>query len=247
MIVYPTIELQNGKCVSLKRGHLDQPMIWHVNPVEIACEYADAGAAWIHITDFDAIEGRDSNRELIIEIIRQCGVSVQLGGGIRTLEHVADWIDLGAGRVVIGTAAVKDPDMVKQAAKLHPDQVVLAIDVFKGKILTDGWRQESAFAASDFVKAFDGVPLAAVLFTDIDADLEDRESGASEVTALAEATRSPVIASGLVRTLDDVSMLKYAGSVSGVIIGRALFNKTIDLTEALQIARPEPEPVADFI
>ena len=131
MIVYPTIELLNRKCVSLYRGRMNEPAIWHVDPVKKAIEFANAGAEWLQITDFNAIDGDDGNAALITKIIHRCGVSVQLAGGFYTLERIDHWIDLGAGRIVMGTAAITQPNTVKKAAKLYPDQIVLALDVFK--------------------------------------------------------------------------------------------------------------------
>ena len=143
MIAYPTIELQNGKCVSLFRGRLEEASIWHVDPVKTAIGFAETGASWINITDFDAVEGKDWQADLIGEIINKCGIPVMLGGGFRSLEGVEFWLDRGVGRVVIGTAAVLSPDFVKTAAKRHPDQIVLAVDVFQGKVVTNGWRKPS--------------------------------------------------------------------------------------------------------
>jgi len=247
LILYPTIEILNGKCVSLTRGNLDQPEIWHVDPVKKAVEFADAGAEWMQITDFNAIDGDDSNEDLICEIIRAAGLPVQLAGGFRTMERIKSWMDWGVGRIVMSTAAVKNPDLVKHAAKLYPDQIVLSLDVFNGKILTDGWREETMFRPAEFLKAFDNEPLAGVIYTDINADLDGLEVATSGISTVASSTRLPVIASGLVRSVDDISMLKYAGQVSGAIVGRALFNRTIDLDEALAVARPQVETVADFI
>jgi phosphoribosylformimino-5-aminoimidazole carboxamide ribotide isomerase len=247
MIVYPTLEILDGKCVSLNRGRLDEPEIWHVDPVKTAREFADAGAEWMQITDFNAIMGNDDNADLIAEIIRTSGLSVQLAGGFRTLERIEHWIDQGAGRIVISTAAVKNPELVKRAARLHAEQIVVSLDVFNGKILTDGWREETVFGAEDFLKTFEGVPLAGVIFTDVNADIDGLEVVTSEISALSQVTRLPLIASGLVRTLDDVSVLKYAGHVSGAIIGRALFNKTVDLGEAIDVASSPAEKIAEFI
>ncbi|MCP5085320.1 MAG: 1-(5-phosphoribosyl)-5-[(5-phosphoribosylamino)methylideneamino] imidazole-4-carboxamide isomerase, partial [Rhodobacteraceae bacterium] len=216
MIVYPTIEILNGKCVSLKRGNLDQPEFWHVDPIAKAREFAEAGAEWMQITDFNAIDGDDSNAELMQEIIYTCGISVQLAGGFRTLERVDHWIDQGAGRIVIGTAAVHQPEVVKQAAQRYPDQIVVSVDVFNGKILTDGWRSETAFSVEGFLKSFEDAPLAGFLYTDVNADIDGLEVATSEVATVAEATRAPVIASGLVKGLDDVWVLGYGGQVSGV-------------------------------
>ncbi len=136
MILYPMIELLDGRCVSLFRGRIDEPHIWHVDPVAKAKSFAKAGAAWLHITDFDAMSGDERNTDLIREIIRTAGISVQMGGGFRSLERIAEWIDHGAGRIVVGTLALHQPDMVKEAAKLFPDQIVLAVDVFEGFVVS---------------------------------------------------------------------------------------------------------------
>ena len=144
MIVYPTIELQHGRCVSLNRGRIDEPMIWHVDPVDTARGFAEAGAEWMHLTDFDAIEGRDENSDLVEQIIRSAGIPVQLAGGFRTAAGVERWIDKGVGRIVISSLATRDPNTVKELAKRHPDQIVLSVDVWKGQVMVDGWRTVSA-------------------------------------------------------------------------------------------------------
>ena len=247
MILYPTIELQNGRCVSLNRGRLDEPHIWHVDPVEKAQEFAATGAEWLQVTDFDAIVGSDENQDLVAEIVRKAGVPVQLAGGVRTRERAEFWIDQGAGRVVIGTLATQDPEMVKAMAKFHPDQIVLAVDVWEGMVVSDGWRSKTAFAPSDFLAAFAHAPFAGVIITDIDSDIEDADASLGLVSHLAEMSKTPVIASGLVRSLDDISRLKYVSNVAGAIVGRALFRKTFELGEALALAQSSAEPVADFM
>lgn len=236
MILYPTIELQNGRCVSLFRGRLEEPQIWHVDPVQKAVEFAKAGAEWIHVTDFDAIAGDDRNRALIDEIIIKAGTPVQLGGGFRSLAAITDAVDRGVGRVVLSTIALLQPDLVKQAARSFPDQIVLAVDVYKGQIMSDGWRETSAYTPEEFLGWFDDDPLAAIIVTDIDADLDEAEDALALVTRLADVARAPVISRGIARSLDGISRLKYVPKVSGAIVGRALFDKTVDLQEALAIA-----------
>lgn len=247
MILYPTIELQNGHCVSLSRGDLNEPQIWHVDPVKKACEFAAVGAEWMHVTDFDALAKTGSNADLIEEIILHAGLPVQVAGGIRTMDQVEHWVEKGAGRVVIGTAAVLNPQFIHQAAKAYPDQIVLAVDVRDGLVTTDGWKSQSAFTPEAFVKAFVNVPLAGILYTDVNSDVGDSEGSLAVVSALAEMSRTPLIVSGLVKTVDDISRLKYIRNIAGAIVGRALFNRSIDLAEALELARPEAEPVAEFI
>ena len=247
MILYPMIELLDGRCVSLFRGRTEEPQIWHIDPAEKARSFAESGAEWVQITDFDAMSGDERNSDLIREIIRTVGIPVQLGGGFRSLERIADWINHGVGRIIVGTLALHQPDLVKEAAKLFPDQIVLAVDVYEGLVVSDGWRQKSAFTPSAFLKAFNNDPFAAIIVTDIGADLGDAEDSLALITQLASEARTPVIARGLTRTLDDLSRLKYVPFVSGALIGRALFDRSIDIEAALEVVKPEVESRAKFI
>lgn len=246
MRVYPTMELQNGRCVTLDKGRLDSAMLWHVDPVETARSWAAAGAEWMHLTDFDAIEGNDGNTELVEQIIRSAEIPVQLGGGMRSREIIEHWIDKGAGRIVVGTLAARDPELVKELAKRHPDQIVLSVDVWQGQVMTEGWRSSSAFTPEAFIEAFGDTPFAAIVVTDIDSDMEDVEAQLGLISGVAEKARTPVIASGVVRTADDLSRLAYIPNIAGALVGRALFRKEIDLAEALEVAQGSLEPVADF-
>ncbi|WP_171136423.1 HisA/HisF-related TIM barrel protein [Ruegeria sp. HKCCC1038] len=246
MMIYPTMELQNGRCVTLDKGRLEDALIWHVDPVETVRGWAAAGAEWMQLTDFDAIEGRDTNAALVEEIIRSAEIPVQLAGGMRTREHVEHWLDKGAGRIVIGTMAAWEPNLVKELAKLYPDQIVLAVDVWKGRVMTEGWRSQSAFTAEAFIDAFADTPFAAILVTDIDSDMEDVEAQLGLISGLAAQSRTPVIASGVVRSADDISRLAYIPNISGAILGRALFRKKLSLEDALRVARGAQEPVAQF-
>jgi phosphoribosylformimino-5-aminoimidazole carboxamide ribotide isomerase len=247
MIIYPTIEIQNGRCVSLHRGRLEEPSIWHVDPVATARSFAHAGAEWMHLTDFDAMSGSNKNHDLVLTIIREVGIPVQLGGGFRTRDRIEEWIDHGAGRIVVSTLAAQNPHLVKEIAHHHPDQIVLSVDVWKGHILTHGWKTESSYTPEAFIDAFAGTPFAAVVVTDIDYDLDESDAALGVVSRIAERCKAPVIASGIVRTVDDVSRLRLLGEVSGAMVGRALFNKTLDLREALREARPDTAHVAEFI
>ncbi|MFZ1470295.1 MAG: 1-(5-phosphoribosyl)-5-[(5-phosphoribosylamino)methylideneamino] imidazole-4-carboxamide isomerase [Paracoccaceae bacterium] len=247
MILYPMIELLEGRCVSLFRGRTDEPQIWHLDPVEKAKSFADAGAEWLHITDFDAMSGDERNAELIREIIRTVSISVQLGGGFRSLKRIAEWIDNGVGRIVVGSFALHQPELVKEAAKLYPDQIVLAVDVFEGHVVSDGWREKSAFTPSAFLKAFEGHPFAAIIVTDIGAAIGDAEDSLALITQLASEARTPVIARGLIRSLDDLSRLKYVPFVSGALVGRALFDRSIDISDALEVVKAAGESRAKRI
>lgn len=247
MILYPMIELLDGRCVSLFRGRTEEPQLWHLDPIEKVKSFAKSGAEWLHITDFDAMSGDDRNSELIREIIRKVGIPVQLGGGFRSMDRIAEWIDHGAARIVVGTLALNQPEIVKEAAKLFPDQIVLAIDVFEGHVVSDSWKQKSAFTPSAFLKAFENDPFAAIIVTDIGANIGDAEDSLALITQLASEAHTPVIARGLTRTLDDLSRLKYVPSVSGALIGRALFDHSIAIEDALEIVKPDAGIRAKFI
>jgi phosphoribosylformimino-5-aminoimidazole carboxamide ribotide isomerase len=247
MIIYPSINLRGGRCVNLVRGRIDEPEVFEADPVETAVSYAQAGAEWLHVIDLDAVAGEGDNGGIIREIIRRANASVMVGGGIHSAEQVREWWDAGAGRMVFGTAAVRSPQMVKEVSYAFPDQIVISVDVWQGKVVVDGWRETTAFEAVDFVQQFAGWPLSQIIFTDIDRDLELPYSSLALTTGRASQTSTPVIASGLVRSLDDISALKYLYNISGAIVGRALFEGAFTLEEALELAAPAPEPIAGML
>ena len=247
MIIYPYIALRGGRCVNLLHGEIDEPVTYDADPVETAVEFAHAGAEWLHVVDLDAVAGDGSNEEIVHEIIRHAGAPVQIAGGIRSAEKVREWFDAGAGRMVFGTAAVRAPQMVKELSYAYPDQIVVSVDVWQGKVMIDGWRESTIFEAVEFVQQYAGWPLSQIIFTDIDRDLDLSESSLALITKLASETSTPVIASGLARSLDDISALKYLYNISGAIVGRPLFEGTFTLEEALELATPSPEPIASFV
>lgn len=246
MIVYPVLQLQKGRCVSLTRGEIATPSVWHGDPVEKALSFVEQGAEWLHVTDLDAVVGETDNAAIVRQIIRQAGVPVQVSGGMGSDEAVAGWADAGAARIVFGSTAVNFPDWVAQKAKAHPDMIAVSFDIWQGKVVIDGWQRSVLMSPEDLIHAYDGVPLAAMILTDIDRDLGLPESSFALVTRLADETRTPVIASGLVKTLDDVSTLRYMPNIAGCMIGRSLFDRSVELAEAIALARVSPEPVAQF-
>ncbi len=247
MIIYPDIELQKGRCVNLVGGRMESPLVYDVDPVEAACEFVREGAEWLHVVDLDAVFNVGNNTGIINEIIRKSGASVQVAGAIRSMDKVHRWIDAGASRVVVATAAVKTPHFVKEAATAYPAQVVVSVDARGGKVVVAGWRETTSFTPVEFARAFSDVPLAAIIYTDIDRDEEAPESNLSHTTELAAKVHTPVIASGVVKSLEDISTLKYLPNISGAITSRALFGGVFTLTEALAIAIAPPEPIASFI
>ncbi len=246
MIIFPTLQILNGSCVTLEHGCLDEPVIWHVDPIKYAREFAAAGAEWMHVTDLNAVQGDFSQTELIQDVIRAAGIPVQLGGGMRSRDHIADWIDRGAGRIVLGTLAEQDPAMVTELAKHYPDQIVVSVDIWQGKVMTDGWRNSGAWEPLDLLKEFDKLPLAGIVVTDIDNDITAVEEPLGMITGIARELSVPVLASGVVRSLDDISRLKYVYNIAGVLVGSALMRQTFTVEDALVTAQPEPEPVASF-
>ena len=247
MVIYPYIALSKGRCVKLLRGRIDDPVVYDVDPLETAIGFARDGAEWIHVVDLDAVSGAGSNEDLIREIIRKTEAPIQVAGGIRSEEQVRRWSDAGAGRMVMATAAVTVPQFVREIAYAFPDQIVVSVDVWQGHVMVHGWQEQTAYTPVDFVHWFDGWPLSQFIVTDIDRDLELPESSMALVTKVAMETATPVIASGLARSLDDIAELKYLYNISGAIVGRALYEGAFTLTEALDVARPMPEPVAEFI
>lgn len=246
MMIYPTLELLDGKCVSLTRGRIEEPVLWHVDPVEMASSFAASGATWMHLTDINGLRGDGNNNDLVERIIRAAHIPVQLGGGFRTLGQVEAWIDRGAGRIVIGTMAAHDPKFLHALAKYYPDQIVLAVDVYQGYVMTEGWRTRSSFTPAGFIAEFENDPLAGIIVTDVDDYIGEGEGNLATITALAGVTRHPVIGRGTVHHIDDVARLKYVPNVAGTLIGRALMSRDVDLDRAIAIADDTSEPVAEF-
>ena len=246
MDFYPILELQGGKPVSLARGRLSQPSIWNIDPVKKAKDFAREGASYLHVTDLDAVAGDGDNAAIIEEIILTSGLEVQVGGGIRTFENMDYWLDRGAARVVLGTVAVLQPELVHQAARRHPDQVVLAVDVYKGRVLSHGWSTTSTFDPASFLTHFAHDPLAAVMVADIDADLREAENSLALVSRLGGIVMSRMIARGMSNSYDDLARLKYVPHVDGAAAGQALFDRSLDLRDALALCSEPAEKLAAF-
>ena len=247
MIIYPYIALRGGRCVTLVRGRIDEPVVYDFDPLETAKAFARAGAEWLHVVDLDAVAGTGDNEALIRDIIRHANAPVMVAGGIRSMERVRFWANAGAGRMVLGTAAVRAPQLVKEASFAFPDAIVVSVDVWQGFVTIDGWREQTAFSPVDFVKQFAGLPMSQIIVTDIDRELALPESSFALVTKVASETETPVIASGLARSIDDISELKYLYNISGAIVGRALHDGSFTLEEALEVAQVAPEPIAAFV
>ena len=236
LMIIPALEIMDEQCVSLNRGNTDQPMVWHIDPVEKAKEFAVAGVEWMHLTDFDAIAGSRKNHDLKLEIIRHAGIPVQMGGGLRSISQIDEWIELGVGRIVVSTLAAINPQMVKAIAKQHPDQIVVAVEIWQGRVMTHGWTEPSVFTPLAFVREYQSVPLAGMIVTDIDADIENRSSNLEQLGMLAAESTSPVIAGGMIQKTEDLIPLKQISNVVGAVVGTALYRKTVNLDDILSHA-----------
>jgi len=240
MILFPAIDLKDGQCVRLLRGDMAQATVFSDDPAGQATAFLAAGASWLHIVDLNgAFAGEPVNRdavETILAATNEAGAQVQLGGGIRDLATVEAWLAAGVARVILGTAAVKNPELVKQACRAFPDQIAVGIDARDGKVAVEGWAQTSSLTAAELGRRFEDAGVAAIIYTDIDRDGALEGVNAEATAALARALTTPVIASGGVSSLADLERLKvYEGDgIIGVISGRAIYDGRLDLSAALE-------------
>ncbi len=238
MILYPAIDLKDGQCVRLRQGDMAQATVFNTSPAAQAKSFQESGFEWLHCVDLNgAFAGASANGEAVKAILAALTIPVQLGGGIRTLAHVEAWLEAGIRRVILGTVAVRDPELVKQAAKAHPGRVAVGIDARDGFVSVEGWAETSSLKAIDLAKRFEDAGVAAIIFTDI---ARDGMMGGANVEATAElagAVTIPVIASGGVNGVQDVKKIAAARpAIAGAVIGRALYDGRIDPAEALAVA-----------
>lgn len=240
MIIYPAIDLKNGQCVRLYKGDMAQDTVYNDNPAAQAIEWARAGFPWIHVVDLDGAVsgGMPTNHSAVRAIIAAVDVPVQLGGGIRNMSMIEQWLSEGVSRVILGTAAVREPELVKKACYEFPGQIAVGIDARNGKVAVEGWVEESDIEATELAKMFEDVGVSTIIYTDIDRDGTGAGVNIISTISLAQATAIPVIASGGVGSLDDLKLVREAHEygVEGVIVGKALYNKSITPEDALKIA-----------
>lgn len=243
MIVFPAIDLKAGQCVRLALGDMNQATVFNDNPPEQARDFAAAGADWLHMVDLDGAFAGDNRNAQAIEAILAAvpQMNIQLGGGIRNRATIEAWLDKGVRRVVMGTAALKDPELVKEAAKAHPGRIVVAVDAKDGFVAVEGWAETSDMPVIDLAKRFEDAGVAALLYTDVSRDGMLAGVNVEATKALADATSIAVIASGGLAGMDDIHALKLAekettGCIEGVIAGRALYDGRLDLSASLEAA-----------
>ncbi|HEU5046227.1 MAG TPA: 1-(5-phosphoribosyl)-5-[(5-phosphoribosylamino)methylideneamino]imidazole-4-carboxamide isomerase [Rickettsiales bacterium] len=239
MILYPAIDLKDGKCVRLLRGEMDKATVFSDKPHEQAKRFEEAGFHWLHLVDLNgAFEGKPVNAKAVSTIITNVNMLTQLGGGIRDMETIENWLSVGINRVILGTIALKNPALVINACRAFPDQIAVGIDAKGGKAATDGWAKVSEMSAIDLALKFEDAGVSAIIYTDINRDGAMQGPNIEETAKLAERLSTPVILSGGISKLSDIADIKkkqHAG-IEGVIIGRALYDGAIDPREALKTA-----------
>jgi len=237
MILYPAIDLKDGQCVRLIHGDMDQTTVFNDNPAAQARAFQDAGCSWLHMVDLNgAFAGQPVNGDAVEAILSALTIPTQLGGGIRDLATIEMWLSKGLTRVILGTVAVENPDLVRKAARLFPGQVAVGIDARNGLVATKGWAEETDVLVTDLARQFEDAGVAAIIYTDINRDGAMQGPNVAATAALANAVSIPVIASGGVSSLADLRALKDCGApLNGVISGRALYDGAIDLAEAVAL------------
>lgn len=238
MHIYPAIDLKQGQGVRLLYGDFDKMTVYAPDPAAQAVTFLEAGCSWVHVVDLDgALDGETGNRAAVKAIL-ETGAQIQLGGGIRSLAAIEGWLEAGVKRVILGTAALKDPALVKTAAKLFPGQIVVGADARDGRIAAEGWIETSDVPVLDLVKQFEDCGVAAVVFTDISRDGALTGVNAEATAALAAAVSIPIIASGGVKDIADIEACAAQAhtGIDGVITGRAIYDGRLDLKEAIAVA-----------
>ncbi len=240
MILYPAIDLKDGQAVRLLRGEMDKATVFNDDPAAQARAFVDAGCEWLHLVDLNgAFAGEPVNAAPVEAILKACDVPAQLGGGIRDMATIETWLDKGLARVILGTVAVENPDLVREAARAFPGQVAVGIDARGGKVATKGWAEETDVDATDLAKSFEDAGVAAIIYTDINRDGAMQGPNTQATADLARAVSIPVIASGGVSSLADLIALRDCGvALNGAISGRALYDGALDLAQALATLKP---------
>jgi phosphoribosylformimino-5-aminoimidazole carboxamide ribotide isomerase len=239
VILYPAIDLKDGRCVRLLHGDLSKETVFNASPADQATSFQNQGFNWLHVVDLNgAVEGRAVNIDAVGAILEAVSLPVQLGGGIRTLEQIETWIEAGISRVILGTVAVRDPELVKKAARLWPEQIAVGIDARGGMVATQGWLETSDIGVVDLARKFEDAGVAALIVTDIGRDGAMTGVNVEQVGEVADAVSIPVIASGGVASIRDIEQLKTREGVpiAGCILGRSLYEGAIDPAQALTLA-----------
>ncbi len=243
MIIFPAIDIRGGRCVRLTEGRFDQETVFADNPVDMACKWASAGAEYLHVVDLDgALAGKPVNLAVVSAIAKAVSVPVQLGGGIRTLDNIEQVLAAGVVRVILGSVAVRSPELVRAACHRYDNRIVVGIDARDGQAAVDGWEAAGGVGAEELAKKMAAAGVARIIYTDISRDGTLQGVNVAATAALAKAAGIPVIASGGVKSLADITALKAAdseGGIEGVIVGKAIYTGAVDLAAAIRLAKEE--------
>ncbi|MFO1164378.1 MAG: 1-(5-phosphoribosyl)-5-[(5-phosphoribosylamino)methylideneamino]imidazole-4-carboxamide isomerase [Paracoccus sp. (in: a-proteobacteria)] len=235
MILYPAIDLKDGNCVRLLRGDMEAATVFGSDPAAQGRAFQDAGAEWLHLVDLNgAFAGKPVNGAAVEAILAAIDVPAQLGGGIRDMATIEAWLERGLARVILGTVAVENPALVREAAMAFPGKIAVGIDARKGRVATRGWAEETDVMAVDLAHQFQDAGVAAIIYTDIERDGAMQGPNVAATEALARAVNIPVIASGGVSSMADILALRDTGVIAGAISGRALYDGALDLGAALR-------------
>jgi phosphoribosylformimino-5-aminoimidazole carboxamide ribotide isomerase len=240
LIIIPAVDLKDGRCVRLSQGKMDQESVYSEHPVEMAKHWESKGAARLHVVDLNgAIMGKPVHRSLIKEISQSVQIPIEVGGGIRDLPTIEDYLSSGVKWVILGTAAFQNRSLIEEACRRFPERVILGIDAKRGKVAIQGWNEVVSLEVTDLTKQFEGMGLSAVIFTDIERDGMGTGLNLQSTRDLARSTSIPVIASGGVSRIEDIEHLMglEPDGIIGVVVGRALYTGQVDLEEAIRIAR----------
>jgi len=241
MILYPAIDLKDGQCVRLLKGEMTQATVFNDNPAAQARAFAAQGAEWLHLVDLNgAFAGMLVNAAAVEGILDAVDIPCQLGGGIRDMATIEGWLKRGLSRVILGTVAVEDPDLVRKAAAAFPGQVAVGIDARNGRVATKGWAEETDVDVTDLARQFEDAGVAAIIYTDINRDGAMQGPNVQATADLARAVKIPVIASGGVSHLQDLIALRDCGAqLDGAISGRALYDGKLDIAEAIAVLKAQ--------
>jgi len=240
VIIVPAVDLKDGRCVRLSQGRMDQESVYSEHPVEMAKHWESKGAERLHVVDLNgAAMGKPFHRSLIKEITRSVPIPVEVGGGIRDLGTIEDYLSSGVRWVILGTAAFQHPPLIEEACRRFPDRVILGIDAKRGRVAIQGWNETVSLEVKDLTKQFEGTGVSAIIFTDIERDGMGTGLNFESTRTLAQSTSIPVIASGGVSRIEDIKHLLEleTDGVIGVIVGRALYTGSLDLGEAIRLAK----------
>jgi phosphoribosylformimino-5-aminoimidazole carboxamide ribotide isomerase len=239
LILYPAIDLKDGQCVRLRRGEMEQATVYADDPAAQARAWQDSGFAWLHVVDLNgAFAGRPVNADAVTAILGAVRIPVQLGGGIRDMAGIETWLAAGIRRVILGSAAAKNPALVFQACRAFPGRIAVGIDARDGMVATEGWAETSTLAAADLARRFEDAGVAAIIYTDISRDGMLSGLNLAQTVDLARQVSTPVIASGGVGSLDDLAALRAVAAgtrIAGVVVGRALYDGRIEPAAALAL------------